>query len=217
MVAGRTLMAPDGALPVERHVTSMAVWDAPSPAVCGRPFALKVGVKCSAGCRLTGHLVEVRDEAGAVVGGGQLGDTAWPGTDALYVADLRLTASPAQGPASWSARLVVEESGQHDESSAAFGFTVDGIPEHRVAVQVSERDTHAPLEGVDVRLGVYRASTGADGAAAFELPGGTYALAAWKDGYTTDPRTVEVHTDLVIQLNAVAAPDADPDDERLWM
>lgn len=211
-------MAPDCALPVERHATSMAVWDAPSPAVCGRPFALKVGVKCSAGCRLTGHLVEVRDEAGAVVGGGQLGDTAWPGTDALYVADLRLTASPTQGPASWSARLVVEESGQHDESSAAFGFTVERAPEHRVAVRVSERDTHAPIEGVDVRLGLYRAETDAQGLAAFELPGGTYALAAWKSGYATEQRTVEVGTDLAIQLDAaVAAPESDPDDDRTWM
>ena len=47
--------------PVEEHKTSLAVWDLASPVVVGRPGKMKVGAKCSAGCTLTDHEVEVFD------------------------------------------------------------------------------------------------------------------------------------------------------------
>ena len=200
------------------HPTSMAVWDVPSPVIMNRSFRAKVGVKCSAACQLAGRVVQVFDEEGIQIGGSTLGETPWPGTSALYVAEVELTAPGTEGLALWSAMFAAAELGlPHDEASATFSFRTAKPPEHRVTVQVVEKETEAPLEDVEVRLGVYRASTDAAGLASLELPGGAYELNAWKSRYETLPRTVEVGKDLIIRVEAVVAPERDPDDQRVWM
>ena len=78
------------------HSTSVAVWGVPSP-VKGSPFDVMVGIKCSAGCSLAGQLVEVRDEAGAKLGDGRLGDVPRPGTSALYEGEVSLVAPSQAG------------------------------------------------------------------------------------------------------------------------
>jgi len=105
----------------------------------------------------------------------------------------------------------------HAEASVAFSFRTARPPEHRITVKVTEKDTEAPLEKLEVRLGVYRASTDAQGLASLELPGGVYGLDAWKAGYETLPRTVEVGNDLMVQVEAVVVPEQDPDDTQVWM
>ena len=200
------------------HTTSMAVWGVPTPVVMNRSFNVKVGVKCSATCQLAGQLIEVRDAAGTRIGQSRLGETPWPGTSALYVAEVELVAPATEGMASWSARFAAAEPGlPHEEASAPFSFRIARPPEHRVTVQVTDKETEAPLENVEVRLGVYRASTDAQGLASLELPGGVYDLDAWKVGYQTLPRTVEVDKDLMIQVETLFSPEKDPDDERVWM
>ena len=42
----------------------------------------------------------------------------------------------------------------HEDASATFSFWTARPPDHRVTVTVLERDTEAPLENVQVRLGV---------------------------------------------------------------
>lgn len=64
---------------------------------------------------------------------------------------------------------------------------------------------------------MYRASTNAQGLASLELPGGVYDLDAWKVGYETLPRTVEVGKDLLVQVEALFSPEKDPDDTQVWM
>jgi len=200
------------------HPTSMAVWDVPSPVIMNRSFKAKVGVKCSAACQLAGRLVQVFDEEGIQIGGSTLGETPWPGTSALYVAEVELTAPGTEGLALWSAMFAAAEPGlPHDEASATFSFRTARPPEHRVTVQVVEKETADPLEDVEVRLGVYRASTDAAGLVSLELPGGVYELNAWKISYETLPRTVEVGEDLMIRVEALVAPEKDPDGERVWM
>jgi len=200
------------------HTTSMAVWDVPSPVIVNRSFKVKVGVKCSATCQLVGRLIEVCDGAGIRIGESRLGETPWPGTSGLYVADVELAAPATDGTAFWSARFAAAEPGlPHDEASAAFSLRIDRPPEHRVTVRVADKGTKAPLENVGVRLGVYRASTDAQGRASLELPGGVYALDVWKAGYEMRTRTVKVGKDLMIRVEAVAAPERDPDDQRVWM
>lgn len=200
------------------HTTSMAVWDVPSPVVMNRPFTVKVGVKCSVTCRLAGHRIEVRDETGIPIAEARLGETSWPGTSALYVAEVELAAPATERILTWSAAFTASEPGlPHEKASATFGFRTARPPEHRVTVRVADRRTEAPLENVEVRLGVYRASTDAQGLASLELPGGIYDLDARKVGYETLPRTVEVRKDLVIQVQALFSPEEDPDDQRVWM
>ena len=234
------------------HTTSMAVWDVPSPVVINRSFTVKVGVKCAATCQLAGRLIEVCDEAGARIGESRLGETPWPGTAVLYVAEVELAAPATEGMASWSARFAgntnaalsskapqtspstkeCEAAGRgggaprpseedpglpHAAASATFSFRTARPPEHRVTVKVTEKDTETPLENVGVRLGMYQALTDAQGLASLQVPGGVYNLDAWKAGYETLPRTVEVGKDLMVQVEALCVPENDPDDTQVWM
>ena len=82
---------------------------------------------------------------------------------------------------------------------------------------VLDRDTEAPLENVQVRLGVYRASTDERGRASLEVPKGRYDPNLWKVGYEMHSKTVDVTQGVTIQVKAVFAPDKDPDDEQVWM
>jgi len=200
------------------HATSMAVWDVPSPVVLNRSFKVKVGVKCSAACPLAGQLIEVCDESGIRIGQSRLAETPWPGTSALYLAEVELAAPAAEGIPSWSARFAaVAPELPHEEASATFSFRTARPPEHRVTVKVTDKETEAPLDNVEVRMGLYRASTDAQGLASLELPGGVYDLDAWKAGYATLPRTVDVGKDLMIHVEALFSPKKDPDDQRVWM
>ena len=200
------------------HTTSMALWSVPSPVVMNDSFAVKVGVKCSVSCPMGGRFIEVFDAAGVRIGKGHLGETPWPGSTALYVADVELVAPAAEGMVSWSARFAASDFGlPHAETSVLFSFRTVRPPEYSVTVQVTQKDTECPLENVDVRLGVYRASTDTRGRASFALPAGVYDLAAWKAGYETSPRMVEVADNLMVRLEAVCCPPEDPDDSQVWM
>ena len=196
----------------------MAVWDLPTPVVIGERFSAKVGIRCSAECRLTGKLVEVRNEAGTSVGEGSLGDEPWPGTRALYWAEVFLEAPPREGSFTWSVGPVAPAWGSsHRQSSAVVGFCTVGPPEHTVAVAVVRDDTGDPIDKVEVRMGIYRASTDDRGMARFALPSGEFDLIAWKSGFDTDPATVKVIGDLEVRIEARFVPQTDPDDERIWM
>jgi hypothetical protein len=88
------------------HVTSLAVWDCPSPVVIGEPFSLKVGAQCGAACSaLPGAEVEICDAAGAVMARVRLGSEPWPDTSALYWAQAAVSAPSTPGLQQWTARL----------------------------------------------------------------------------------------------------------------
>jgi hypothetical protein len=201
------------------HATSMAVWDVPSPIVVDQPFTAKVGVKCSARCNLAGQTVDVRDESGRRMGQGTLNETPWPGTTALYVAEVALVAPTTARMSSWTACFAERDlSLPHSEASAAFGFLTAVLPDHELTIKVINKHTHAPVEQVDIRCGSYRASTNAQGVATLQLPTGTYELNAWKLGCDdAPPMTLEVNADLLIHVETAPTPEKDPDDQRVWM
>jgi len=200
------------------HETSVAVWDLPTPVVIGERFSAKIGIRCSAECRLTGKLFEVRNEAGTRVGEGSLSEEPWPGTRALYWAEVLLDAPPCEGSFTWSAGPVAADLGSsHRQGSADVSFCTVGPPEHTVEVEVVRGDTGDPIDKVEVRMGIYRASTDEQGMARFELPSGEFRLIAWKPGFATDSASVEVIGDLEVRVEAWYVPETDPDDERIWM
>ena len=175
-------------------------------------------MKCAVGCPLAGHLIVVRDEAGDKVGEGRLGHTPWPGTTALYGAEVTLTAPAQEGPHSWSVTFTAAEAETpHDDASVTFSLWTAGPPEHRVTIAVIDQATAVPLANVQVRLGSYRAATDQRGQATVEVPKGRYDLSFWKVGYAVRSRLVEVAGTVSIRVEAVSAPVADPDDDRLWM
>lgn len=186
------------------HTASVAVWDVPSPVPINRPFSVKVGVKCSAACEPQGRVVEVRDDAGAKMGGARLGGGVWPGTRALYWTEVGLTAPAVSGLVFWVAAFTgVGMTLAHKEASARFSFMADRPPEHLVTIKVFGGDTCAPVGGAEVRLGIYRAVTDVGGLARLEMPEGTYDLKVWSDGFEGPPMSVEVAGDVAINVEAV--------------
>ncbi len=194
------------------HATSLAVWAVPSPVVAGEKFRITVGAKSSASYALEGKPIEVKDEAGAMVAQGRLGATPWPGTSALYWTEVELAAPAQEGLAWWSASFAgaaIET--PHEGSSSRFSIAVVRPPEHRLTVEVLEKESKAPVEDVQIRLGAYRAATDPSGHAEVAMPKGSYELTVWKVGYEAPGQIVDISQDTAITIEAVVVPPENPD------
>jgi hypothetical protein len=178
----------------EQHNTTLAVWDVASPVVIYRFARIKVGAKCSAGCRLTGEQIELRDEAGRTIARAVLGDAAWPGTSGLYWTELEFVAPPPAATHSWIL------SSEHGDARSEFAFITVDPPEHSLTIRARDKNSQTPVAGVEVRLGVYRASSDDRGVATLELPRGSYTLNAWKLGYEQFSIAVDVTNNLAIDI-----------------
>lgn len=191
--------------------TSLAVWDVPTPVVGGERLTVKVGAKSALSCSLAGALVECLDEGGAVAGRAQLGDAPWPGTTALYWAEVELVAPAVEGVVSWSARVAgCPTELPHANGRAQFSFAAVGRPDCRLTIRLVEKDTARPIEHAHVRLGPFRACTDAAGIAELSMPRGTYEVTVWHAGYEADPVGVEINDDVQLDLIGVSVPDEDP-------
>jgi hypothetical protein len=110
-----------------------------------------------------------------------------------------------------------ESAPRHEAATCTFSLRAVKPSGNAVTVTVVDRDTEASLADADVHLGVYRASTGADGKARIEAPAGEYELYVRSPGYHpyTDPVTVT--GDAALHVAVVRVSDADLDDDQMWM
>jgi hypothetical protein len=201
----------------EPVATSLAVWDVPATVVIGEAFRIKVGVKSSSACMLEGAEVEILDETGTRKGTGRLGGSPWAGTTALYWAEIEAAGPDKEGPAYWSARFPPTESGlPHDSGLAEFSFVAVKPPDHKLTIIIFDKETAAPIENAQVRLGCFRTATDASGVAELSVPDGHYELTAWIASHELSPMGIEVTEDMELRLQAVALPDEDPY-AALWM
>ena len=188
------------------HHTSMAVWDVASPVAMGRTFMATVGVQCSGNCNLGGLPIEIRNEAGTLMGLGRLDDVPLPGT-ALYCSKIELPAPTADGVSSFVATFAPSSAdGSHSGACAGFTVRVDQPAAHRVQVRVIEKETRLPVDDVEVRLGHYTTFTDHNGESSIELPTGAHELTLRKDGYKAPPRIVDVRDNVVMEVEAFIAP-----------
>jgi hypothetical protein len=194
------------------HATSLAVWAVPSPVVMGEKFSIKVGAKSAAAFDLKGKKIAISNQAGAVIAQGNLGDAPWPGTSALYWTEVEMTA-PEQEGMFWCAVnfAAADIETPHDAASSKFSVAIVRPPEHRLTVEVLEKDTKAPIEDAQVRLGAYRAATDPSGRAEVAMPKGTYDLTVWKVGYDAPSQIVDISDDISIQVEAEIVPPENPD------
>jgi hypothetical protein len=201
-------MAADTAQTATLHETSLAVWDIPTPAA-GERYSVKVGAKSSAGCALGGCHIEVLD-GNLVVASGQFGDAPWPGTSALYWAEVELQAPDSPGLVTLAVRFDAADLDEpHQDASSQFNVSVVARPDHTLAVTVASGGV--PIEEAYIRLGAYRATTDASGQATIRIARGCYELVAWKAGYDTEPVPLTIDTDASIHVEARALPQDDPD------
>jgi hypothetical protein len=193
------------------HQTSLAVWDIPTPAA-GQRFSIKVGAKSSAGCALGGRRIEVLDGE-AMVAAAHLGDAPWPGTDALFWAEVELFAPDQPGLVTLAVRFDPAELDEpHEGVSSLFKVAVVAKPEHTLTVKVVADG--APVEDAIVRLGPTRATTDASGVAAVKLAKGRYELVVWKAGYDVPTTPITIDADAFVQIDARAV--AEPDPDAVW-
>jgi hypothetical protein len=194
----------------EANIISLAVWDAPVPVVAGEPFALKVGAKAADARTLAGLRIAASDASGSVVASGTLGDAPWPGTEALYWAELSVPAPAAPQVAAYQVRLTAAR-GEAQAAATEFTVVAAAKPEHRVAVTITDRDTSKPLANVEVRLGPFHARTDANGQAGLRVAKGDYQVRLWRTAYIAAPQPLSVGGDTSFDLTMRNVPEEHPD------
>ena len=191
---------------VKPHNTSMAVWDLASPVIMNSRFKIRVGVKCSAECNLMDKEISIYGPRGKKVATGVLGGVPWPGTSALYWAEVELEAPAVRGYYTWRGKLPKPDLElPHEGASCQFAFTTASPPEHVVTVEVIAQDTKTPIKNAHILLRPergysYRGYTDDGGAARVSVAKGQYTLYASKgDEYHTFQTTMEITDDATIK------------------
>jgi hypothetical protein len=198
---------------IQPHDVSLATWDLSSPIVAGRRATLKVGVTCSSGCNLAGTRLDVYSETGTSLGGATVGSALWPGTNALYWAELDAAAPDDEGDHSWTIKARGLQA-PHAEATSVVRFVAVKPPEHLVTLEVIDKGSGAPLGGVELRIGPFRTATDDAGVARVEVPAGTYEVATWKIGYGMFTGTAQVSADTTIRVEVAVTPEAE---QPYWM
>jgi hypothetical protein len=160
---------------VKSHATSMSVWNVPSPIAFNSKFKIKVGVKCSANCRLTDKKIEICDHEGAKVATGTLGEVPWSGTGALYWAEVELEAPSTEGYYTWEAKFPKPDLKlPHEEASYPIRFATARPPDHMVTLEVIDKNKKIPIMNAEVILRSLKVSADASGMAIVSVPGPPY-------------------------------------------
>jgi hypothetical protein len=189
------------------HETSLAVWDAPSPAILAGESSLKVGVKCSAGCNLAGENIKIQDHEGKVVATGVLAESPWPGSQGLYWREISFQAPRQEGYYSWKAQFhEPRQALPHQGALLPFGFQTARQPEYRLSIEVLDSETKVPIADAFVAANTFRTYTDAHGRAILEITGGIYEIYVWRDGYLAWETALEVSADTEIQAKVSVAP-----------
>ena len=99
----------------------VVVWDVPAAIERGSRFTVRIGLTCSDARRPDGWQVEVRDHEGGSRETTTVGEEPWPGTDALYHAEIALVAPEAEGLYTWEASAVTGAAAATGDRSATGG------------------------------------------------------------------------------------------------
>jgi len=200
-----------------QHKTSLAVWDVPTPVVSGETISFKVGAKCSAGCDLSGHRIEILDEAAKPIACVELGIEALAEAEGLYWAEVS-AAIPANHSLDhslvrWSVGFAARDLElPHTDASTQFNFMTTPPPQHKVCVTVVETETQTPVADAQVRLGVFRVATDASGSAHLIVPKGRQRLFIWEAEHEIPEQYLDVDGDLEIVVQAKTLPKENPYD-----
>jgi hypothetical protein len=196
---------------VKPHTTHVVAWDVPSAVEADERFTLKVGIKCANECDLANARFGVYDHEEALVATGALGEDRWPGTTALYVAEVAAQAPPAEGLYTWHVRGPHADSElPHAEGAVSVGVRVVCHPEYLVTIEAVNRVDRTPIEGARVVMHPYRAVTDKRGIAEVRVARGDYKLFVSQTRYLTFGLPVEVTAD----MSATAELDLEPEVER---
>ena len=193
---------------VKAHAASVNVWGLPSAIAAGERFGLKVGIKCSSGCKLTGRELSIFDHEGAQVGAGNLLDDTWPGTSALYFAEVEAEAPFTTGDYKWEVKSPETDSGvPHAAGSFTIAVKVVSPPDYEVTVEAIDSEKQTPIKGAHVLLHPYRALTDENGVAKVKVTKGTYELFVSGFDYIRYQNTIDVAGDVTTRVELAVPPE----------
>jgi hypothetical protein len=204
--------ATEFAFVVLAHAASANVWGLPSAIAAGERFSFKVGVKCSAACRLSGRPLRIFDHDGAEVGAASLRDNVWPGTGALYFAEVEAQAPLTPGDYQWQVETLASESGV-PHAAGAFNFAVKVVrpPDHDVTVAAYDGERQTPIKGAHILLHPYRALTDETGVAKVKVAKGRYTLVVSGFNYIAYQTIIDVAGDVTTRAELTTEPEGQED------
>jgi len=194
------------------HATRVNVWGLPSAIAAGERFGLKVGIKCSAGCKLTGRPLRIFDHDGAQVGSASLLDDIWPGTTALYFSEVEAQAPLKTGDYEWEVHTPASERGvPHAAGSFTFTVKVVSPPDYEVTVAAVDSAKQTPINGAHVLLHPYRTSTDAAGMAKVKVTSGRYKLFVSGFNYIPYAGHIDVAGNVTMRVELAVEPEGQED------
>jgi hypothetical protein len=99
----------------------------------------------------------------------------------------------------------------YDALATRFSIVATAKPEHKLTVKVTEQATTGALEGVEVRLGSFRARTNAAGRAELHVCKGEYQLQLCRTAHIAPAKPIKIEGDTSIELTMVHVPEDHPD------
>lgn len=194
------------------HAASVNVWGLPSAIAAGERFRFKVGIKCSAGCKLSSGPLSIFDREGAQVGAGQLRDDVWPGTSALYFAEVEALAPLTTGDHEWRVETPASDLNMpHAAGSLTFAVRVVSPPDHEVTVEAFDSEKQTPIKGAHVLLHPYRALTDESGVAKVKVAKGRYKLFVSGFEYIAYEDVIDVAGDVTTRAELTVEPEGQED------
>jgi hypothetical protein len=199
-------------LSAKAHAATVNVWGLPSTIAAGERFSFKVGIKCSAGCKLTGRQVSIFDYKGAQVGAGSLLDDIWPDTSALYFAEVEAQAPITTGDYKWQVKIPGSDSGvPHAAGSFTFAVKIVGHPDYEVTVEAFDREKQIPIHGAHILLHPYRTVTDENGVAKVSVTKGSYKLFVSGFNYVAYEGILDVAGDVTTRAELTVEPEGQED------
>lgn len=159
-------------------------------------------------------MLSVADAQGRRLGAGKFGDERWPETEAIYAAEIELTAPAAVGQYDWEITAAACNLDlPHAAARQQMAIRVVNPPDCVVTVEVRDRETKAPLSNARVVLSPYRATTDADGIARVPVAKGQYDLLVARGKYKPVSMPVNVRSDLFTSAELETEPPRSSPDE----
>ena len=193
------------------HEASVNVWGLPSAIAAGERFRFNVGVKCSAGCKLTGRKLSIFDHEGTQVAEAHLVDDVWPGTSALYFAEVEALAPLQIGDFEWHVETPGSDEVPHAAGLCSFAVKIISPPDHEVTVEAFDSEQQTPIKGAHVLLHPYRAFTDESGVALVKVADGRYTLVVSGFRYIAYRSIIAVTGDVTIRAELALEPEGDED------
>ncbi len=194
------------------HAANVNVWGLPSAIPAGERFSFKIGIKCSAGCKLAGRALSIIDHDGAQVAAAKLYDDVWPGTSVLYFAEVEAQAPRTPGDFTWQVATPASDQGvPHAAGSCGVSVKVVAPPDHEVTVEAFDSDTQTPIKGAHVLLHPYRALTDERGVARVKVAKGRYTLFVSGFNYIGHERIIDVTSDVTARAELAVEPEEEVD------